>query len=576
MYHRPGGAEMNNEFRTIGAGASIVKQGALFMILGPKQIYDFFDKGARYHVLQYVAILASVVSLYICGEAWIKHGAMVMLPALAFSALSVGGLALVASLVEKLGGWFAWYPGLGYKTRTGAFKPLFGEFGKRPAIKAGDGAAKADETLLRGAAVVDGAALASAMKQGANEEDLAHLIHLGGVPVPYRSEAAHFLIEGRTGGGKSQAINSMLRVVRKRNQSAVVADPAGGFMARFWREGDVMLNPFDARSQHWSPFAEIRYDYDCQRIAKAAIPDAEGESQEWHFYAQSLFAEVMRAMHKAGQRSIKQLLHYVMAADSGELAELLAGTPAAILTKRGNDKMLSNTRAIASLYLNVWTYLKDEGTFSVSEWVRRSDTNGGQFLYLAYRDNQLAMLRNLVATWLELAIVEGLSLNESHQRRLWYVMDELDSLGKITSLRAGLTKLRKYGGVCVSGLQTVAQLRTTYGRDEAQTLLSCMSTKLIMGAGDGETAQYFEDEIGKQEVERREVSNSTNSRPGELPSSSENISTRRTEQSAVLASEIQGLPDLHGFLKLIGMPVARVYIEPMTMPNVVPPFIAQE
>jgi type IV secretory pathway TraG/TraD family ATPase VirD4 len=39
----------------------------------------------------------------------------------------------------------------------------------------------------------------------------------------------------------------------------------------------------------------------------------------------------------------------------------------------------------------------------------------------------------------------------------------------------------------VSGLQTIAQLRDTYGHDEAQTLLSCLSTKLVMAAGDGET-----------------------------------------------------------------------------------------
>lgn len=35
-----------------------------------------------------------------------------------------------------------------------------------------------------------------------------------------------------------------------------------------------------------------------------------------------------------------------------------------------------------------------------------------KWLYLTYQDNQMAMLRNLVATWLELAIVEGLSLSE--------------------------------------------------------------------------------------------------------------------------------------------------------------------
>src|SRR5690606_19675059 len=101
------------------------------------------------------------------------------------------------------------------------------------------------------------------------------------------------------------------------------------------------------------------------------------------------------------------------------------------------------------------------------------------WLFITYRDDQADMLRRLVATMLDLAIVEGLSLSEDQDRGLWFVMDEVDSLGRVSSLRGGLTKLRKYGGRCVLGLQTIAQLRATYGHDEAQTLLANCSTKLI-------------------------------------------------------------------------------------------------
>ncbi len=96
----------------------------------------------------------------------------------------------------------------------------------------------------------------------------------------------------------------------------------------------------------------------------------------------------MLAMHKAGETSIKKLLHYVNAADAKELGDMLAGTPAGILTQKGNEKMLSNTRAIASLYLATWNYLEDHGTFSVRRWVRESDEKRA-WLYLTYRDDQI-------------------------------------------------------------------------------------------------------------------------------------------------------------------------------------------
>ena len=118
---------------------------------------------------------------------------------------------------------------------------------------------------------------------------------------------------------------------------------------------------------------------------------------------------------------------------------------------------------------------------------RRPEPAG--WLYLVYCDDQMAMLRLLITTWLDLAIVETLSLDEQSGRRCsWFVVDEWDSLGKVDSLRGGLTKLRKYGGAVVAGLQTMAQLCSSYGRDEARVLLSCFSTKLILAAVDPKNA----------------------------------------------------------------------------------------
>lgn len=430
------------------------------------------------------------------------------------------------------------------------------------------GIAPAIERILRGSRISHAAEKVAAY-QGA---DYSRNIQFGGVVWPFDKEPQHLLVSGKTGAGKSQAINALLRTVLARglNESAVIADPAGGYYSRFGRPVDALLNPFDRRSVPWSPFAEIRAEYDCQRIAQAAIPDGHGESRQWHFYAQSLFSAVLLSMHRQGRRSVRELLRLVMSGSVKELAEVLQGTPAAPLAEKGNDKMLSNTRAIASVYLAAWQYLPDDGTFSVREFVK---AERGGWLFLTYRDDQMALLRYLVATWLELAIVEGLSLSENPTRRLWFIMDELDSLGKVTSLRGGLTKLRKYGGCCVCGLQTIAQLRDTYGHDEAQTLLSCLSTKLVMAAGDGETAKYFEDDLGVQEVERKEVSKSTSSSREGGPSRSSSESWRREHRATVLASEIASLPDLAGFLKLPGDDIVRVNLPYAKMQEINAPFV---
>lgn len=432
-----------------------------------------------------------------------------------------------------------------------------------------------DSRVLRGSMTMHGSDLQRLVVGKPHPAGLD--IVIGGVTVPRSIENQHILLTGTTGSGKTQALNKILQVIRRRGKRALIADAGGGFLSRFFQPGDVVFNPFDKRGVAWSPFAEIRAEYDCQRIAKAAIPDVSGDSQEWHHYAQTLLGEVMLAMFKRGEHSMKKLLYFVSSADRVELAELLAGTTAAVLCAKGNDKMMSNTRGIIATYLVAWRYLPDSGDFSVREWVRNESREN--WLFVSYRDDQMGLLSTLVATVLELGIVEGLSLSENQDRDLWYVFDEVDSLGKITSLRAGQTKIRKYGGRFVLGLQTISQLRSTYGQDEAQTLLSNMSTKLFLRAGDHQTAEYCSKELGEQEIERRQVTETegySSSSGGSLlrpngssgNSSSTTYSKLQETKATILPSEIMNLEDLTGFLRIPSYPIGFVEIPYESLPEV--------
>jgi len=529
------------------------------------EVYNAFAKGSRYMLIEWLYLAATALSMGYVVHTWQHEGVGMAVFAWFMLALTVlVFLDVTSQMIAKipddgpageLFGWLKWAP-----AGRAIPNPRVNQHGKN---------------YVRGAAVLDGAAVAA--EQAASGENYALNIKLGGVAIPYQNEAEHFLISGKTGAGKTQAINAMLRTVRERGQVAIIADPAGGYLQRFGREHEFMLNPFDARSSDWSPFLELEFEADAGMIAKAAIPDTSGSGKEWNTYAQTLFRELLLHLWKSGNHSVKELLRLATSATPKELYSLLKNTPAAAFTAPDNERMLGSVRSVMAAYIAAWEYLPDQGDFSVRRWVRAVDQGETDaWLYLTYMDNQLAMLRNLVSCWLELAIVEGLSLEEKPERRLFYIMDELDSLGKVNSLRGGLTKLRKYGGVCVNGLQTIAQLRDTYGREEAQTLLSCMSNKLLLAAGDSETAEYFSREIGDQEFQRENRSKGRSARIGELASSSENVSTEHRTERAVLASEITALPNLHGFLKLVGMPVMRITLEYRGMENRNPAFIRKE
>ena len=86
-------------------------------------------------------------------------------------------------------------------------------------------------------------------------------------------------------------------------------------------------------------------------------------------------------------------------------------------------------------------------------------------LFQPHRANQIAVLRFLISTWMRLAIFETMNAAEG-DRKLCFVVDELDALGAIDGLKDALARLRKFAGRCVLGFQSQAQVRGAYGDAE--------------------------------------------------------------------------------------------------------------
>jgi len=188
----------------------------------------------------------------------------------------------------------------------------------------------------------------------------------------------------------------------------------------------------------------------------------------------------------------------------------------------------------------------------VRKWVQ----SGKGVLFIPYQAGQIAALRSMISAWMRLAIFETMNREEA-DRPLWFVVDELDALGQIDGLKDALARLRKFGGRCVLGFQSVAQVSGTYGRSEAQTIIENCGNTLILrcsGSERGGTSSFASQLIGQREVLRTTESRSR--QPFRLLSTVTR-SQHFSIEPAVLDSEIEQLPDLKGFLKLASRPEWR-------------------
>ena len=386
-------------------------------------------------------------------------------------------------------------------------------------------------------------------------------VTIAGIAVPAADETKHFKLIGTTGAGKSTAITELLSGALRRGDRAIIADPDGGYMRRFFdaRRGDVILSPFEPGGAKWDLFGEIREEYDIDQLALALIPDHEGQDRSWRGYARTLFAAVTSQARAAAVSDVKKLFELLVVAKKSELAMLVRGTPAQPFFEEHNDRMLDSIRSVLTSAVGALQHVarQESSPLSVKQWVR----SGRGVLFIPYRAGQIAALRSTVSAWMRLGIFEAMSgpASESadgrmQDQKLWFVVDELDALGQIDGLKDALARLRKFGGRCVLGFQSVAQVSSTYGKGEAQTIVENCGNTLILrcsASEHGGTSQFASRLIGQREVVQ--ISRSKSRSPSSfLPSITE--SEHRHIEPAVMDSEIERLPDLAGFLKLASHP----------------------
>jgi type IV secretory pathway TraG/TraD family ATPase VirD4 len=428
---------------------------------------------------------------------------------------------------------------------------------------------------LRGATIEDGAEAQRLGRRNRRHAEQQGVLTLAGVPVPLEDETKHFKLLGTTGTGKSTAMRKLIAGALSRGDRAVIADPDGGYLSTFYdpERGDVILNPFDARSRKWDLFSEIRSPYDYDQLARSLIPERAGESP-WPGYSRLFFAAVTRQARRIGVTDMAELYRLLTSAPMEELRILLDATPARPYVEAGNEKMFRSIHSHATTALVALDYIHPQTSelFSIRNWVQQ----GTGALFLPYQADQIAALRSVISTWMRIAIFETMS-GEEKDHHTWFMIDELDALGPIDGLKDALARLRKFGGRCGIGLQSIAQVSGTNGHAEAQTIVENCGNTLILrcsASEGGGTARFASRLIGEREIIRDHVTRNRNDSLFAKPHRSVSHSIQHVTETAVLASEIEQLPDRTGYLKFASQPSwMKVGFPVVELPRVAKPFV---
>ena len=369
--------------------------------------------------------------------------------------------------------------------------------------------------------------------------------NIGGVPIPRDMEPVHFFLVGTTGSGKTVILKTILDQVERDGQRVVAIDSGADLADRYYNaeRGDVILNPLDKRCVSWSPFAEIRNIADCMAVATSICPTAEGGDKFWSQAARIFIASIfqVQSQKQPTRAEIEARLPRIVTKVEGEIFQepeedyaaridafmsrlpanngnfmfwaaeaemgmvyiMLSGTQGASYAAPKNEKLFQSIRATAMERVGAY-YLFDPNAgpeaFSIREFIKN---DGDAWLFATYMDDQLDLLRDLIATVIDIAAVATLSLSQDSARRIVFSLDEFDSIGKVNSVLVLLAKGRKYGGMVIIGIQTTAQLFKTNGPEAAKSILGLFGTWIINRTPEPETAKYMSGVLGSGNYERR-------------------------------------------------------------------------
>jgi type IV secretory pathway TraG/TraD family ATPase VirD4 len=192
------------------------------------------------------------------------------------------------------------------------------------------------------------------------------------------------------------------------------------------------------------------------------------------------------------------------------------------MSMRESEKTAASVAAIASLMFtnfvspDILPCLCGKSTIPL-------DLEGKQLIIFGMDQSRRDIVGPILATVLHMIVVRNIA--KQRVDPLGVFLDELPTIA-LPSLVNWLNESRSAGFCGVLGYQNMTQLEKAYDKETARAIMSGCNTKFIFNPGEYESAKYFSDYLGDEEVHYRQRSRSS-SKDGGSSSSSDQDKTKK-------------------------------------------------
>jgi len=337
------------------------------------------------------------------------------------------------------------------------------------------------------------------------------------------------------------------------------------------------FDPFSETGEtvRWNPLGYVSADprfriNDLQRIATMLYPDPQGADPFWTASARSLFLGIALYLFEteAMPRTLGEILRQGMASDDEGFGKHWKR----IIESRAHFGRALSPECVQALYdvidlapvtassirktftsrLDLWLNPMLDAATAANDFDFRDLRKRRMSVYVCVNPDDLHRLRPVMNLFFQQAI--GLQTRElpEHNPQLKHqvlmMLDEFTALGRIPIISEAIAYLPGYNVRTVLVIQTPAQLREVYGRDNAETMLKSLAARVMFAPKDFPDAQEISDELGFTTVKSRSVS-----RPSWGAAKSGSTSTSDQRRALLLPQEVKELGVEHALVLYEGL-----------------------
>lgn len=339
---------------------------------------------------------------------------------------------------------------------------------------------------------------------------MASDLTIGKMPLVKDMETMNFLVSGSIGSGKTNLMHNLLPQIEKKEQPAVVIDNTGEMIAKYYNKerGDIIFNPLDARGHIWDFWQDCSKQKDLEKFANILIGFNSRKNHReardfWEEAAQSVFVNFASAIQDRDSYSVEALYDKLCNLENAELYQILKGTEAARHFAKDNEKVVASIMSVLMSNIKPLRFVRDSSKnekFSIEGYLNNINEGGGSWLFLSTDPSARELTAPLNASLLELLISRMKRTRTNSNNKLWIVMDELPSLGKLPGLAELMSEGRKYGTCVLAGLQSTSQLYKHYGDADSSNLIGLFKTKFMFASDDPRMGDLYSKLCGNSTI----------------------------------------------------------------------------